>query len=140
VEGDFIAIPVATAAEPAADAALSLVLSPEDTLLDLSLSTTPGGLVAFHRMRHRLGEGKTVRFAMDLVGHAADWRAALGWMVHRYPQYFDPVNSKANEMAGCGAYSGDESPVDVANSNVWLSGSIGSFPMIFPTWACSCRR
>ena len=35
-------------------------------------------------------------------------------MTRRYPQYFDPINSKANEMAGCGAYSGDENPVDVA--------------------------
>ena len=38
VEGDFIAIPVATVIEPTADAALSLVLSPEDTLLDTNLS------------------------------------------------------------------------------------------------------
>lgn len=114
VDGDYIAIPVATVTERAADAALSLALSPEDTLLDMSLSTSPDGSIAFCRTRHRLGEGRTVRFAMDLVGHPADWRGALGWMTRRYPQYFDPVNPMASEMVGCGAYSGDENPVDVA--------------------------
>jgi hypothetical protein len=61
-----------------------------------------------------VGEGTTVRFTVDLVGHAADWRGSLGWMARRYPRYFEPVNSKANEMAGCGAYSGDEDPVGFA--------------------------
>jgi hypothetical protein len=114
MRGDYIAIPIVTLAEPAADAALSLVLSPEDTLLDMSLATTAGGSITFERTRHRLGGNKPVRFAADLVAHAADWRAGLGWMVHRYPQYFNPINPKADEMAGCGAYSGDENPVDVA--------------------------
>jgi hypothetical protein len=112
VEGDFISIPIATVVEPASDAALSLVLSPEDVLLNASLSTTASGSLVFERTRHRLGEDSTVRFAMDLVGHAADWRGGLGWMARRYPNYFDPVNPKAHEMAGCGAYSGDENPVD----------------------------
>ena len=114
VEGDYIAISMVTMADPATDTALSLALSPEDTLLDMSLSTTADGGIAFDRTKHRLGGGKTVQFAMDLVGHAADWRGGLGWMVHRYPQYFDPVNPKADAMAGCGAYSGCEDPVDVA--------------------------
>jgi hypothetical protein len=112
--GDFICMPVAMAAEPDADAALSLVLSLEDTILDLSLVTTASGTLAFTRTRHRLGGDKPVRFAMDLVGHAADCRAALGWMAKRYPRYFDPVNPQADAIAGCGAYSGDENPVDVA--------------------------
>jgi len=114
VEGDFITMPLATVAEPSADEALSLVLSPEDTLRDISLVTTVRGSIAFHRTHHRIGGGRPVRFAMDLVAHPADWRAALGWTVARYPQFFNPVNPHADEMAGCGAYSGSENPVDVA--------------------------
>ena len=114
VDGDFITMPLATVAEPSADEALSLVLSPEDTLRDISLVTTARGLVAFQRTHHRLRYGKPVRFAMDLVAHPADWRATLAWTVARYPQFFNPVNPRADEMAGCGAYSGSENPVDAA--------------------------
>jgi hypothetical protein len=42
---------------------------------------------------------------MDLVAHPADWRGGLGWMARRYPQYFDPPNPIATQMAGNGAYS-----------------------------------
>jgi hypothetical protein len=114
VAGDNIAIPLATTAETAADAGLSLALSPQDTLLDLRLSTRQNGEIVFSRRRHRLGEGKPLRFAMDLVAHEADWRGGLRWMVRRYPQFFDPPNPKADQMAGCGAYSADERPIDVA--------------------------
>ena len=65
-------------------------------------------------MCHRLGGGKTVRFATDLIGHEAGWRGGLRWMAARYPKYFDPPNPRADAMAGCGAYSGDERPIDVA--------------------------
>ncbi len=112
--GDFICMPLAMVGEAEQDAALSLALSLEDPLLDLSLVTTAGGALAFTRTRHRLGEDRLVRFAADLVGHAADWRASLNWYAQRYPRYFDPVLTRADEMAGCGAYSGDEDPIDVA--------------------------
>jgi hypothetical protein len=113
-DGDFMMMPLAVAAEPAADVAMSVVLSPEDTLLDLTLSTDESGAIVFTRTHHRLGGDRPIRFSLDLVGHPADWRGALGWLVARYPQYFNPVNPKADAMAGCGAYSGDENPVDVA--------------------------
>ena len=112
-KGGNMVIPLATVAEPGNDAGLSLVLSPEDTLLDLQLSMREGGEVEFARTRHRLGEGKSLRFAMDLVPHAADWRGGLGWMVGRYPKSFNPPNPAADLMAGCGAYSADERPIDV---------------------------
>ena len=112
--GSNVVIPLATAAEPDADVGLSLVLSPEDTLLDLQLTTREDGRIEFARTRHRLGEGKTVHFAMDLVPHEADWRGGLRWMVGRYPRSFNPPNPAADRMAGCGAYSADERPIDVA--------------------------
>ena len=68
--------------------------------------------MAFSFEKHRLGKGRQVRLAMDLVPHEADWRGGLRWMVDRYPDYFDPPNPKVQEMAGCGCYSGAYKDVD----------------------------
>ena len=78
------------------------------------MTTSAAGGIAWSRSKYRIAEGKTLRFAMDLVAHAADWRAGLGWMVRRYPDYFNPPNSKADQMAGCGAYSADQRHIDAA--------------------------
>ena len=114
VGGDYIAIALATLLPASGQGGVSLVLSPEDALLDMSLTTTAAGQIRLARTRHRLGGGKAVRFAMDLVGHEAGWRGGLRWMVSRYPQFFDPPNPRAHQIAGCAAYSGDERPVDAA--------------------------
>ena len=110
--GDFVALPIASVLEPSEDAGISIVLSPEDTILEMSMTTTESGELRFRRKNLRLGEGRMVRLAMDLVSHEADWRGGLRWLVARYPGFFDPPNPKAHEMAGCGAYSGYEDPVD----------------------------
>jgi hypothetical protein len=107
-------LPLATLLSTTDDTGLSLVLSPEDITLDLTLSVTRQGRLAFRRSNHRLQQGRTVRFRMDLVPHAADWRGALDWMVHRYPTLFDPPNAAADFMAGCGAYSAFNGPLDTA--------------------------
>jgi hypothetical protein len=110
----YIVFPVFTFAEPDADCGLSLVGSPEDAIVPgTRLSTTPDGLVRFRRVNYRLGGGRSVRFSMDLVPHEAGWRGGVRWLVAQYPQFFNPPNPKAGGMAGCGAYSGDENPVDV---------------------------
>ncbi len=115
LNADYTALPLATIAEPADDFGLSLVFSPEDTILAGSrLTTTPTGAIRFSRTNYRLGGGKPVRFAMNLVAHEADWRGGLRWMTARYPKFFEPPNPQADAMAGCGAYSGDEDPIDVA--------------------------
>jgi NPCBM/NEW2 domain len=112
VGGDYIAIPIATLVSSDRRGGVSLVLSPDDTLLNMSLATTAGGQLRFTRTHHRLGGGRPVRFAMDLVGHEADWRGGLRWMVERYPRDFAPPNPRVHQMAGCAAYSGDERPID----------------------------
>ena len=114
VGGDFVAIPLATVVSLVQDGGFSLVLSPEDVLLNMTVAASASGDIRFSRTNHRLGGGKTVHFAMDLVGHEADWRGGLRWMAARYPAFFDPPNPKADAMAGCGAYSGDERPIDAA--------------------------
>lgn len=107
-----ISLPLVTVLAPETDRGFSLVLSPEDLLFDMKLTVTETGEMVFARTQHRITPDHPIRFAMDLITHEADWRAGLGWMVKRYPQYFDPPNSKAHEIAGCGAYSSHSSDFD----------------------------
>jgi len=114
-DSNVVAVPIMTIVEPAADIGLSLVLSPEDILLDQRLKTSAAGGITWTRSKYRIAEGRPLRFAMDLVTHAADWRGGLAWMVARYPQWFNPPNPRVNEMAGCAAYSADERHFDVTD-------------------------
>ncbi|HVU26296.1 MAG TPA: NPCBM/NEW2 domain-containing protein [Verrucomicrobiae bacterium] len=107
-------VPIVTVAEPKVDTALSLALSPADNLFELKLTTSSDGSIAFTRYDNRISATNVVKFAMDIVGHAADWRGGLGWMTRRYPEYFNPPNPKAHEIAGLGAYSDWEGELDVA--------------------------
>jgi hypothetical protein len=110
---DAFCIPIATVLEPAGDIAFSLVQSPEDLLLDVRLKTTRSGNIILSRINHRIAQRQPVCFAMDLIAHPADWRCGLGWMVKRYPQFFNPPNLLTYEIAGCGAYSAYEGNLDV---------------------------
>ncbi|MEN9362118.1 MAG: hypothetical protein RL095_3653 [Verrucomicrobiota bacterium] len=111
---NFISIPMFTIAEPHQDAALTFMQSPEDVLLNMTLSEDDRGAVSLRRDCHRLGGGRAVKFSMDLTAHPADVRAGLGWVVNRYPAFFNPGNPRAHELSGSSAYSGNENPVDVA--------------------------
>jgi len=110
--GDLLAIPIATFLEPARDRGVSVVLSPEDDMLDVSLTEHANGAIEFARRYHRLGGGRTLRFRVDLVTHEGDWRGGLRWMRDRYRAYFEPALSSANELSGTGAYSAVETPFD----------------------------
>ena len=112
LDADLIGLPLASVLEPAEDLGLSLVLSPEDTMRELTLETTPSAAITFTRSCHRLDRRRAVKFAMDLVVHEADWRGGLRWMTRRYPQFFDPPNRQADAMAGCGAYSDHDAEFD----------------------------
>jgi hypothetical protein len=100
-----ICIPLACILDKQRDVGLSVVLSPEDLILDLKMETTVDGGLVFRRANHRISGKTVVRFALDLVAHPADWRGGLAWMARRYPAYFDPPNPAVAQMAGCGAYS-----------------------------------
>lgn len=112
--GAYITVPIATLIESERGLGLSLVMSPEDTTMDASLSTTSRGDISFTRVNNRISKARPVRFAMDVVPHEPDIRGGLGWMVNRYPQYFESPNPKAHEIAGCGAYSFYEGDLDAA--------------------------
>jgi hypothetical protein len=111
---EIVSLPMATIIENGRDSGLSIVLSPEDTMLDMELSIDRTGSIVFSRLNHRLQEGTPVRFAVDLVAHEGDWRSALAWIVARYPQYFDPPNAGADAIAGTAAYSSYQGDLGVA--------------------------
>ena len=112
VGGDFVALPLFTLLMPGTDTGLSLVLSPDDVLLNMDLSVSANGQFQYAWKNYRLGGGKTVKFTMHLVAHEASWRGGLRWMTEHYPQYFEAPNPRAHKIAGCGAYTLCEDKVD----------------------------
>ncbi len=112
--GGRFAIPLVMLADPQRNRALSIILSPEDRILEMALTVRRNGSVKFSRRDHRISSDRPVKFALDLVTHEADWRASLGWMIRRYPDYFDPPNARAAEIAGLAAYSDWEGELEVA--------------------------
>jgi hypothetical protein len=103
--GVGFSVPIATIIEGGNDSGVSLALSPEDPLVDLTLDTDGEGAISFSRLDNQISNERPIRFAMDLIAHEGDWRSGLGWMVKRYPHHFNPANSMADEAAGGGAYS-----------------------------------
>ena len=113
VGGDYVTMPLFTLLAPGSDTGLSLVLSPKDVLLNVDLAVSSAGGFQFARGNHRLGGGNTVGFTMHLVPHEASWRGGLRFMTSRYPESFEAPNHRAHKVAGCGAYTLCEAPIDV---------------------------
>ena len=109
---DLFCIPLATFIEPQEDMGLSVALSPDNKLPELTMTTDEEGSLVFSRIYHRIDESKPACFALDLVAHEGGWRGGLRWMVDRYPEYFNPPLPRADRMAGCAAYSADERHFD----------------------------
>jgi hypothetical protein len=114
IADDFVALPLFTLLAPDPDLGLSLVLAPDDILLDIDLSVSANGQFQYARSNYRIGSGKTLKFTMYLVPHESSWRGGLRFLTQRYPLYFEAPNPRINNIAGCGAYSGSELPIDVA--------------------------
>jgi hypothetical protein len=111
--GAIISIPMISVVDKNADYGLSFILSPEDYTQDMTLETNELGGIKFSRLYHRIVNTNRIRFALDIVGHKADWRRGLDWTSRRYPDYFEPVNKVAKEMYGTGAYSNHDIAFDV---------------------------
>ncbi|NLP11033.1 hypothetical protein GX408_11625 [bacterium] len=111
--GGGFCLPAFTVLYPQQNAAWSLVQSPQDTLLNMDLKTSAQGWFEFNRTDLRLSRSRSVRHTLSLIVHEADWRAALSWIVTRYPDYFNPPNPNAGRVAGCGLYSSYEGEFDV---------------------------
>ena len=94
---------MATILDDKKDIGLSLALSPEDILPDMTLETSSNGGLTFTRLFRRISEGHPVRFAMDLVAYEGDWRGGMCWMTKRYPDFFDPPLASAQRLGGTAA-------------------------------------
>ena len=102
---NLICIPLASIFEEKEDAGLTIALSPEDNIINLTMKTTADGSITFSRLHNRISNKNTVRFSFDLIAHQNDWRCGIAWMKSRYPEYFIPKNRLANQMGGTSAYS-----------------------------------
>ena len=86
----------------------------EDTILNLEMRTTSEGLIAFRHINHRISKQNSIHISHRILLHGADWRAGLSWVIKNYPDYFYPKEPMANQIAGGGAYSSYEGPLDTA--------------------------
>jgi len=111
-DGNLFCIPICSILERASDQGVSIVLSPADDLIDLTLRTDEKGKVLFSRLFNRISKNHLLKFHVDLIAHAADWRSGLGWMTERYPEYFKPKNIHSEKLAGTDAYSDIFNPAD----------------------------
>lgn len=110
-------IPIISVMNAQNDTGISVVASPEDLLFQLDLHVEQTGEMTLSRTKHRITEGHSIAFSLDLITHEADWRGGLAWMTGRYPAYFDPPNPRVQEMAGCGGYSSKTDALDVERLN-----------------------
>jgi len=109
---DVFAIPIATALESAQGFGCSVILSPRDLTLDMSIRTSEQGEMAFSRINHRICSDHEICFTAHLIAHEANWRGGVSWMVAAYPEFFHPGLARVHELSGCGAYSMHEGDLD----------------------------
>lgn len=110
---ELFSVPIFTILENKEKIGINLALSPEDNILDLVMTSTPGGSVVYSRLSNRISSYHAVKFSMDLIGNTDDWRCGLGWMSNRYPDYFNPKNPNALKLNGTAAYSNSYADFDV---------------------------
>jgi hypothetical protein len=111
---DLFCIPIVSLIESKDDKGLSIILDPDDDILDLTMEVKDDGTVTFKRLFNRISDKNILKFSYDIVAHEADWRGGLRWMSAAYPEYFEPANPAADEMAGMGGYSDSDVDFDVA--------------------------
>lgn len=103
--GALFSIPLVSIIDKQINSGISFILSPEDYIQDLTMETSESGNIKFDRLFHRIVNTNVIKFAIDIVAHKPDWRSGMDWMYNRYSDYFEPVNQKAKQLHGTGAYS-----------------------------------
>ena len=102
---NLISIPMISIFEEKGDAGLTIAVSPQDNIINLTMKTTADGTITFSRLHNRISNKNILKFSFDIIAHQNDWRCGLEWMKNRYPEYFIPKNQLVNEMGGTAAYS-----------------------------------
>ncbi|MGD0899696.1 MAG: hypothetical protein ABR915_17835 [Thermoguttaceae bacterium] len=112
--GDTMSVPIVTLADVANDVAFSLAQSPNDFLMGVTLQVNRTGEASLARSGHQADKSDVaLHFTSLISAHAADWREGLGIMTRVFPTAFNPASELAYQVDGCGAYSGDENPIQV---------------------------
>jgi len=96
-----IGTPSFTAYDGARDYGIS-VLAPFDAViprLTVDFEKQSGRITITNR-HLRLGPDCGITGSVFIVPHEGDWRPALGWMLKKYPGYFEPVNKKVFDCEG----------------------------------------
>ncbi|MFA5817296.1 MAG: alpha-L-fucosidase [Bacteroidales bacterium] len=73
----LICIPMVSVIERHSDIGLSLVLDPNDEILDLTLTTSDDGTLTFNRIYNRISADRTLHFSMNLVAFTTNWQASF---------------------------------------------------------------
>ena len=87
----------------------------DDTLLDLTLDTAEDGGITFTHLFHRISNKAPIKLSIQLVPHEPGWRGGLRYLAKEYPEYFDPVNEIAHELAGTAAYASSKVTAEQLN-------------------------
>lgn len=106
-------LPLATILQSDKKSSFNMVFSPKDTIINMDMKTTADGSLVFSRLNDRISPENTVSYSYDFFFMEADWRPVLGWMVKKYPRYFNPSNPRVHEVAGTASYSGYNGDMDV---------------------------
>jgi len=110
---DLFCIPLVSVLESSTDKGISIILNPDEAILDLTMKVQNDGMISFNRLFNRISAKYTLKFSFDIVTHEADWRGGIRWMSKNYPEYFNPANPAADAMGGTGGYSDSDVDFDV---------------------------
>jgi hypothetical protein len=99
-----VCMPLASFLEKDGAVGLSMVMSPEDTIVGFALASSERGELSLARSQNDLAGADSCVVTVDLVAHGGDWREGLAWMRRRYPTYFEP-STKLTEEIGGGTYA-----------------------------------
>ena len=68
---NLFCIPMVTILEAKEDAGMSVILSPDDNILDMTMQVQPGGNISFNRLFNRISDKNTLKFSLDIITHEA---------------------------------------------------------------------
>lgn len=110
---NLFCIPMVTIIEKKEDIGISVILNPDDDIMDLTMQVQSNGSLSFNRLFNRISDKHTLRFSMDVITHEAGWRGGMRWAANHYRAFFNPVNPEADRIAGTGAYSVSNESFDI---------------------------
>jgi hypothetical protein len=106
-----ISIPVVAFMDSSGNSAIGFAHAPGDPLVELELQTTAEGAARFVRTNRRITPGNSFSYTVLLYPRLAGCRDLLRLFRDGYPQFFEPRGAMTWLVAGNGAYSEWEGPL-----------------------------